>query len=150
MRAQDISKTTFTTPDGNFAFRVMPFGLCGAPSTLQHMMDAVFALPAQLPNGASISFLEFLATYLDDICVFSDTEAGHLTHLRLVLTRLRSYKLCAKPSKCEWMQTSVQFLGHQISHGRKQVDSTKVHALQQWPTPTHRSELRTLLGTFGY
>ena len=29
-------------------------------------------------------------------------------------------------------------------------DSTKVHALQQWPTPTHRSELRTLLGTFGY
>ena len=114
------------------------------------MLDAVFALPAQLPNGASISFLGFLATYLDDIYVFFDTEAGHLTHLSLVLTRLRSYKLDAKPSQCEWMRTSVQFLGHQISHAGKQVDSTKVHALQQWPTPTHRSELHTLVGTFGY
>ena len=50
MREQDISKTAFTTPYGNFEFRVMPFGLCGAPSTFQHMMDAVFALPAQLPK----------------------------------------------------------------------------------------------------
>jgi hypothetical protein len=25
-----------------------------------------------------------------------------------------------------------------------------VHALQRWPTPTNRAELRTLLGTFGY
>jgi hypothetical protein len=62
MRAQDISKTAFTTPYCNFEFRVMPFGLCGAPSTFQHMMDSVLARPAQLPGGATTSFLEFLAT----------------------------------------------------------------------------------------
>lgn len=101
MREQDIPKTAFTTPYGNFEFRVMPFGLCGAPSTFQHMMDSVFAHPAELPDGVSISFLQFLATYLDDICVFSTTEDEHIQHLRLVLARLRSFKLYAKPSKCE-------------------------------------------------
>jgi hypothetical protein len=45
MRAGDVPKTAFTTPYGNFEFHVMPFGLCGAPSTLQHMMDNVFANP---------------------------------------------------------------------------------------------------------
>ena len=37
-------------------FRVMPFGLCGAPSILEHMMDAVFARPAELSNGHTISY----------------------------------------------------------------------------------------------
>jgi hypothetical protein len=92
MRAEDISKTAFTTLYGNFEFRAIRFGLCGAPSTFQHMMHAVFAHPAELSDGTTISFLEFLAPYLDDICVFSDTEANHITH-RLVLARLRSYKL---------------------------------------------------------
>ena len=48
MRAEDIPKTAFTTPYGHFEFRVMPFGLCGAPSTFQHMMDVVFSVPAEL------------------------------------------------------------------------------------------------------
>ena len=33
MREEDRKKTAFCTPFGNFEFRVMPFGLCGAPST---------------------------------------------------------------------------------------------------------------------
>jgi hypothetical protein len=48
------------------------------------------------------------------------------------------------------MQTSVQFLGHQISYDGKQVDVERANALQVWPTPTNRADLRTLLGTFGY
>ena len=32
---EDQHKTAFTTPFGLFQFRVMPFGLCGAPATFQ-------------------------------------------------------------------------------------------------------------------
>lgn len=56
-----------------------------------------------------------MATYLDDICIFSGIEEEPLTHMRLVLAHLRSYKLYSKPSKYEWLQTSEHFLGHQLS-----------------------------------
>jgi hypothetical protein len=108
MRAEDIPKTGFTTPYGNFELRVMPFGLCGAPSTFQHMMNTVFALPIQLRSGHNLSFAEFVAIYLDDVCIFSNTINDHLIHIRAVLSRLRDYKLYAKPSKCEWMQRAIQ------------------------------------------
>jgi hypothetical protein len=45
MRASDIPKTGFVTPYGNFEFKVMPMGLCGAPSTFQYLMDSVFREP---------------------------------------------------------------------------------------------------------
>jgi hypothetical protein len=90
MRAVDIPKTGFTTPNGNFEFRVMPFGLCGAPSTFQHMMDTVFGLPMQLSSERTLSFAEFVAIYLDDVCILSNTIGDHLMHVRAVLSRLRS------------------------------------------------------------
>jgi hypothetical protein len=38
MREADVQRTAFTTPYGNSEFRVMPMGLCGAPSTFQYLM----------------------------------------------------------------------------------------------------------------
>jgi hypothetical protein len=42
MKTEDVKKTAFCTPFGNFEFKVMPFGLCGAPSTFAYLMDEVF------------------------------------------------------------------------------------------------------------
>ena len=41
MSAESRKKTSFVTPFGQFEFNVMPFGLHGAPSTFQRMMDQV-------------------------------------------------------------------------------------------------------------
>ena len=42
VREEDRPKTAFTTPPhGLFQFRVMPFGLQGAPATFQQMMDSL-------------------------------------------------------------------------------------------------------------
>lgn len=42
---QDKPKTSFCTPFGLFKFNRMPFGLCNAPGTFQHLMDWSTELP---------------------------------------------------------------------------------------------------------
>jgi hypothetical protein len=41
----------------------------------------------------------FMVIFIDDILIYSKSEAEHEKHLRLVLQRLREHKLYAKLSK---------------------------------------------------
>ena len=75
MAAEDIHKTAFLTRYGLYEFRVLPFGLCNAPATFQCLMHTVL--------GDAID--EFLLVYLDDLLIFSASEAEHERHLRFVL-----------------------------------------------------------------
>ena len=52
------AKTAFTTPYGLFQFRVMPFGLQGAPATFQRMMDILLG-----------DVGDYAAAYLDDVVI---------------------------------------------------------------------------------
>ncbi|GFT29538.1 retrovirus-related Pol polyprotein from transposon 17.6 [Trichonephila clavipes] len=71
----DREKTAFITPEGLYEFKVMPFGLCNAPSTFERMMD----------NLLRHFKWTMCLCYLDDIIVFSETFEDHLIRLRLVL-----------------------------------------------------------------
>jgi hypothetical protein len=102
------------------------------------------------PIRKALSFLQFVALYLEDIYIYSRTALEHVMHVVAVLKQLRAYSLYVKPSKCEWMQKKIQFLAHHISHDSRQADPAKVDVLQNWPSPHSRRELRTLLGTSGY
>jgi hypothetical protein len=71
----------------------MPFGLCGASATFQHMMDTVFTGTTRLTDGTSVNFLQFVALYLDDICIYSQTALDHVMHVVAVLTQVPAYSL---------------------------------------------------------
>ena len=62
---EDVPKTAFTTHKGLFEYKVMPFGLCNAPSAFQRQMNRM------------LGHLPFVVVYLDDILVFSSNEEEH-------------------------------------------------------------------------
>uniref|UniRef100_A0A8C1WPE3 ribonuclease H n=1 Tax=Cyprinus carpio TaxID=7962 RepID=A0A8C1WPE3_CYPCA len=67
-------KPAFSTPSGHWQYRVLPFGLHGAPATFQWMMDIVLR-----PHQA------YAAAYIDDVVIHSETWEDDLDRLRRVL-----------------------------------------------------------------
>ncbi|XP_015276919.1 PREDICTED: uncharacterized protein LOC107119009 [Gekko japonicus] len=140
MEEKDKPKTAFTTPMGNWQFRMMPQGLTNAPATFQRMMERVMK---------DINLTEVIA-FLDDLIIFSATLEEHEARLMKVLQRLIEHGLKLSVSKCKFFQTSVKYLGHIISQEGIQPDPDKLSALMDWPRPKTIRELRTCLGVAGY
>ena len=61
--------------------------------------------------------------YLDDILVYSNDLQEHDQHVRLVLKKLRAYRLYAKLSKCEFNKEQVNFLGYIVSSTRVSMEN---------------------------
>jgi hypothetical protein len=125
---------------GLYEYTVMSFGLTNAPAFFMHLMNKVF-----------MDYLDtFVVIFIDDILVYSKSEAEHEKHLRLVLLRLREHKLYAKLSKCEFWIDEVPFLSHVISKGGIAVDPGKVKDVLDWVVPQTVKEVRSFLGSAGY
>jgi hypothetical protein len=140
MNEQDRSKTAFSTREGLFEFKVMPFGLCNAPATFQRLMDMVLA---------GVKWSRCLV-YLDDIIVMGKSFRHHLLNLRVVMDKLREAGLKMKLSKCAFFRKEVLYLGHKISREGISTDPSKVDAVNKWPTPATVQELQKFLGLTGY
>ena len=139
VREEDIEKTAFSTMYGHYVFRVMSFGLTNAPPYFMETM-----------NNMLQGLEEFVVVFIDDILIFSKTEAEHEDHLRRVLETLRSHKFYAKFKKCEFWLLEVGFLGHVINKHGISVDPGKVSTIVEWERPTNVKEVRSFLGMAGY
>ena len=102
---EDLMKTAFCPGPGLglYPFCRMPFGLSGAPSSFQRLMDKV------------LRGLSFATTYVDDILVHSASEEEHNNHLRQVFQHLREAGLTLKGKKCHIGKTHVSYLGQVFS-----------------------------------
>ena len=88
--------------------------------------------------------------YLDDVIVLGRSFQEHLCNLRSVFQRLREAGLRLKPSKCSFLQSQVQYLGHVISRSGIATDPKKTEKVASWPTSTSKSEVQKFLGFTGY
>ncbi|KAM0063425.1 putative nucleotidyltransferase, Ribonuclease H [Helianthus debilis subsp. tardiflorus] len=92
VKDEDVHKTTFRTGYGHFEFLVMPFGLTNAPAAFMDIMNRVCK-----------RYLDkFVIVFIDDILIYSKSQADHEKHLRCILKLLHQEKLYAKFSKCEF------------------------------------------------
>ena len=74
----DQYKTTFTTPWGTFAYRVMPFFLKNVGATFQWDMTYIFQDLAHI-----------ILTYMDDLTARSKKCTQHLDDLRIIFQQCR-------------------------------------------------------------
>lgn len=137
----DCSKkyTSFVTPNGQFEFNRMPFGLANAPAEFQRMINRL----CQELGGRIIG-------YLDDIIIPSKTVAEGISLFREVLDKLLEYGLTLKITKCKIMASTVNYLGHEISKFGIRPGNDKISCVKNFPTPSSVHEVRQFIGLASY
>ena len=129
----------FVTPFGKYEFNMVPFGLTQAPVYFQALINKVLK-----------GLHKFAVTYLDDIIIFSKNEEEHLEHLRIIFWRLKEAGLKLKISKCDFMKTQIQYLGHLISSDGIQPLPEKLGSIKNMPAPWSMKEVKQFLGLAWY
>ncbi|KAL7280515.1 hypothetical protein ACG7TL_005447 [Trametes sanguinea] len=76
----------------------------------------------------------------------SSKPGKHRALTREVLKRLREKDLFAKPEKCLFEQSSIEYLGMIISKGKISMDPKKVAGVTDWPRPTKVKQVQAFLG----
>jgi hypothetical protein len=133
---EDRPKTAFQTPSGHFQFKVLIEGLTNAPASFQTVMNSILHPYIR----------KFVVVYIDDILIFSKSEAEHQAHVRLVLEVLKRERFFVCKAKSSFAQSEIKYLGHIVDKQGIRLDPKKVKAVQTWPVPKNVHEVRSLLG----
>ena len=78
------------------------------------------------------------------------SESEHLSNLEKVLQKFKEYRIRVKQDKCQFSQSSVQYLGHRIDASGIHATDSKLKAIKEAPPPKNVSELRSFLGLLNY
>nr|XP_042908526.1 uncharacterized protein K02A2.6-like [Parasteatoda tepidariorum] len=130
--------TTFITPFGRFRFLRLPFGISSAPEHFQRRMSqALEGLPG-------------IICHMDDILVWGSNQKEHDERLTSTLIRLKETGITLNKQKCCFSVKSIKYLGHVIDDSGIHPDQDKVKAIQNFRSPTNKTELKQLLGMANY
>ena len=133
--------TAFTVGSlGIYEFLRMPYGLCNAPATFQHLMQ----------NCLGELNLQYALIYLDDVIVYSCTPKDHLKRLQAVLDRFALNGLKLKPSKCHFFKESLTYLGHEISAAGMLPGQEGIQKIAEMGYPRTVTGVRKFIGATGY
>ena len=143
LRKQDRDKTGFACELGPFQWKRMPFGLCNATATFQRLMaHALIGVTKKIGN--------LVMCYVDDVVIATPTLEDHLEQLDEVFACMKRSGLKCKPSKCEILMDSINYLGRMVySHGIR-PDPIAVEAVLTWKSPKTEHHLMSFLGFANY
>jgi hypothetical protein len=131
-----IEKLAFVTPDGQYEYLRMPFGLANASSIYQRAINT--ALQSEIQEGIAL-------VYLHDVLIPSTTVKKGLANLRKVSTILQSHGFSINVEKCSFLQIEVEYLSRVISNGEVKPSPSKANALKAIKPPMNMKEVRQFL-----
>ena len=138
MKDEDIKKTAISTPFGLFEYTRMPFGLRNSAQSMQRFVD-------QITQG-----LPFVFTYIDDFLIYSKTMEEHRKHLKIILERLKNFKMSVNIDKCEFGKTELNFLGFIVNTKGIKPSPEKVTVILNLEKPKTVRDLQRFLGMINF
>ena len=131
-------KTAFSTPDGLYNFKTMPFGLVCAPAVFTKLMRTL------------LRGLKGVDNYIDDILIHTASFDDHVKCLEEVLKRLSEANMTAKPSKCFFGFETIEFLDHNVGNGSITPIMKTLKKTEEAERPKTKKQVRSFLGLTGY
>ena len=142
MEQKSADLTTFVLPNyETYKFKVLPFGLSGAPSQFQRLMNTVLV---------DLIRQQKAICYVDDILLADETFEEHLKTLDFCFKRLVHCGLKLKLSKAQFCMSELTFLGLTISLGCIKPAKENVEKLLNFPSPKDRWGVESLMGMLNY
>lgn len=133
--------TAFVTKQGLFEFNRAPFGFCNSPAYFIRYVNYIFQ---ELVNG------DIMQLYMDDIVIYGESEEVCFEKLKMVLDVAARFNLKFKWSKCAFMKTKIDFLGHTIQNGSIWPGKLKTRAVAHFPMPKTIKDVQSFIGLTGY
>lgn len=116
--------TAFSTTNGYYQFKRLPFGLKISSNSFQRMLTIALA------GLESDAFL-----YVDDIIIYGCSLNHHNENLIRVFERLKKYNLKLNAEKCNFLCPEVVYLGHLITRDGVKTDPAKYKSIKEYPVP---------------
>lgn len=130
--------TTFITKRGLLRYTRLMFGITNAPELFQKTLERILIGCKGVIN------------YLDDILIFGSDKEDHDVNFKKVMERLRSYNVLLNSDKSKLAQSSIKFLGHEISAKGVAPCKDKLESIKKFRQPSTAEELRSFLGLVTY
>lgn len=125
---------------GDFVYKKLPYGLCGASQTFIMAVEHCLA---------GLLFKNVVA-YVDDIVIYSQTKESHIRDLQIVFQRLKQQGLHINFKKMQIFTKKIELLGHEVTSNSVSPSPSKIQALKSYKTPKNKKDIQRLLGAFNY
>lgn len=128
----------FETEDGQYQFKVLPFGVTNAPAIFQRVMNNI------------LKGIDGVVVLIDDIVIFAKNRVENEKVLKDVLKRLAQYGFKVKRKKCSFFKEELKLFGYWIKEGKILPDPDKVEVIKKMNRPENLKTLLTFLGMTNY
>lgn len=132
-------RTAFIAPHGMFQYKRVPFGFTNSPAKFQTTRNEIF----------KEGLYKRCVVYIDDILVFSKTKEIAFENLDWVFEKCKQFDIKIKLSKCSFMTSEVDFLGHKIKLNSTSPIPDK-NDLLLTKTPSDKTDVMSILGALNY
>ncbi|KAJ1192348.1 hypothetical protein NDU88_001658 [Pleurodeles waltl] len=153
----DLSQAFFSVPlheDSQFLFcfkfldRVyswcrIPQGFSESPSIFNQILKKDL-------ESLELPFESALVQYIDDLLIASKTESDCTDGTIALLNHLGRNGHKVSPSKLQFCQKKVKYLGHQIEKGSRRIMKERITSVLQISPPKTRRDVRKFLGMVSY